>query len=128
MSNEASHLEALDVERGTGASDEERDKTDLVQRARTILGARLAEVILTHRPDRLEGLNRAAATRSVEELAPLRDAVEIVSALTAVDDLTTIQAWFVGKNGMLGGRAPALVISDDPNAVRRAARRFLAQG
>lgn len=64
----------------------------------------------------------------VDPGSPVADAIRIAEMLAKAEDKTTIQAWFAGKNRFLGGRAPATVIVTDLAAVRRAARRFLAQG
>lgn len=105
-----------------------QERQRLFAQAREVFGDQLAEVILTHRPNKLIGLERAAATLSDEEFHPLADAVSIAIQLIPVEAPTTIQAWFVGRNRMLGDRAPALVVRDDPNAVRQAAEYFLAYG
>jgi hypothetical protein len=39
-----------------------------------------------------------------------------------------VQAWLLGMNPLLDDRAPAVVLSEDPAAVMRAARYFVANG
>jgi hypothetical protein len=48
--------------------------------------------------------------------------------LLDVEDEETVRAWFAGKNPILGDRAPAVVIAEDPEQVRYAARDLLAHG
>lgn len=103
-------------------------RSELLDRARTVFGDRRSEFIRTRDPDHAVGLDEIAAKLDEIQLAPLRDAVSIACKLHDVEAPSTIQAWFVGMNRMLGDQAPALVIRDDPEAVRRAAKYFLAYG
>lgn len=118
------HLPTLQAPYDRGRR-EERQR--LLSRARELFGDPLAEVILTHEPAHLISLN-AAAARSDEEIEPPRAAVSIANDLTRKEAKSTIQAWFVGLNPMLGDREPALMIRDHPDAVRDAALAFLASG
>lgn len=104
------------------------ERLRLLARARDVFGDPLAEVILTHAPEHLIGLSAAAATRSDEDLMPLRNAVMIAHDLSKRASASTIRAWFVGLNTSLDDQEPALVVRDNPNAVRDAARAFLASG
>lgn len=64
-------------------------------------------------------------------LARLRNAFQIAALLELAESRQTAQAWFMGMNPLLGDRAPALVLADEPEAasdVMRAARAFLAHG
>jgi hypothetical protein len=98
-------------------------------RALAVFGAAIAEAIATgawpeadpqeiggHRP-----LDRVAEAR-------LRSALAIARWLLTVEAQDTIRSWFVGKNPILGDRAPAIVIAEDPEKVRRAARDLVAHG
>jgi hypothetical protein len=105
-----------------------RDKRALLRRARNLFGERLAEVILTHRPERLDGLEAAAARLSPSELDPLVEAVRIADWLHDVAGTETIQAWFVGNNPLLNDEEPVLAIRTDPGAVWNAAKHFVAYG
>ncbi|HEU0114092.1 MAG TPA: hypothetical protein VFQ80_05425, partial [Thermomicrobiales bacterium] len=64
-------------------------------------------------------------------LARLRNAFQIAALLEMAESRQTAQAWFVGLNPLLGDRAPARVLADEPESapdVMRAARAFLAHG
>jgi hypothetical protein len=101
---------------------------DLVRRAQRVFGARLVQVIATgSRPDDAADLS-SPPTDGAQVETRLRDALEIADQLLELEARSAVQAWSVGKNPMLGDRAPALVIAEDPDAVRRAARHFLANG
>jgi hypothetical protein len=58
----------------------------------------------------------------------LRTAWDIAQLLLEVETPAVVRAWFGGRNLMLGGRPPALLVRSDPDAVRRAARAFRAYG
>lgn len=58
----------------------------------------------------------------------LQHAMNIADLLLTVEAAATIRAWFAGKNPMLDDQAPAIMLASDPDAVRRAARDFLAHG
>jgi hypothetical protein len=58
----------------------------------------------------------------------LRVAFDVAESLIQAESRQTVQTWFMGMNRLLDDRAPALVIADDPAAVQRAARSFLADG
>jgi len=58
----------------------------------------------------------------------LREALSIARMLLEVEALDTVQAWFCGRNPILHDRAPALVLAEDPAAVRFAARDLVAYG
>lgn len=60
--------------------------------------------------------------------AALATVAVIVDELTKVEAASTNLAWFAGKNPLLDDRAPALVVGENPDAVRRAARHFVANG
>ncbi len=105
-----------------------RQRISLLSRAREVFGDSLAEVILTHNPGLLSGLSVAAANLSDDEIEPLRAAIKVADYLSEKEANSTIRAWFVGLNPMLGDREPALVIRDNPQAVRSAARADLASG
>lgn len=104
------------------------ERQRFLSQAREMFGDPLAEVILTHDPEHLIGLTAAAATMSDAAIEPLRNAVNVANDLTARADVATIRAWFVGLNDMLDDQEPALVIKDDLQAVRDAARAYLAYG
>ncbi|MFN8635153.1 MAG: XRE family transcriptional regulator [Chloroflexota bacterium] len=58
----------------------------------------------------------------------LRDAYDVTKTLLAVDSPEIVRAWLLGMNPALDDRAPAVVIADDPAAVMRAARYYVANG
>lgn len=58
----------------------------------------------------------------------LNNAWKIARMLTQAEAPSTVRAWFAGKNPMLDDQAPAILLASDPDAVRRAARDFLAHG
>ena len=62
------------------------------------------------------------------EVARLRQALDVADMLLDVEAEETVRAWFAGKNPILGDRAPAVVIAEDPERVRFAARDLLAHG
>lgn len=108
--------------------DEISQRMELIASAQELLGDPLAEVILTHDPDHLTGLMWAMRVRSDEEIEPLREAVSIADYLSAKEANSVIRIWFAGLNPMLGDREPALVIRENPQAVRNAAQAHLASG
>ena len=101
---------------------------EALRQAHDIFGERLTAVILSG--DRQPGLGVAnkEASPSDADRAALKVALEIALELCQWEEPPTIQAWFVGKNSMLDDRAPALVVRTDPEAVREAARQFVAYG
>jgi hypothetical protein len=58
----------------------------------------------------------------------LRDAYGVAQPLLEVEDPDTVRAWLLGMNPLLDDRAPAAVLAEDPDAVLRAARFFVANG
>ncbi len=58
----------------------------------------------------------------------LRDAFELAQMLLAVETPDVVQAWLLGMNPLIDDRAPAAVLAQDPAAVLRAARSFVANG
>jgi hypothetical protein len=61
-----------------------------------------------------------------EVAARLLRASRIVALLKERQSDEDVQAWFLGRNAQLGGRAPALIVAADPDRVEDAARAFLA--
>lgn len=72
----------------------------------------------------------AAQTETLSEgdIQSLATAWDIVQLLREDEAADTIRAWFAGKNQLLGDRAPARVLREDPAAVMQAARAFSAYG
>lgn len=103
-------------------------KDPTIVHAETLLGPPLTKFILDESSKHDFGPLGIQHYHLADEDSPVANAVKIADMLSQVEDKSTIQAWFVGKNRFLGGRAPATVIVTDLAAVRRAARRFLAQG
>ena len=58
----------------------------------------------------------------------LKDAYRVTQALLEVESPETVRAWLLGMNPLLDDRAPAAVLPEDPGAVIRAARLFVANG
>lgn len=69
---------------------------------------------------------RATIDRSTERR--LRDAYSVAHSLLEVESPDTVRAWLLGMNPLLDDRAPAVVLAEDPAAVHRAARYFVANG
>lgn len=102
---------------------------ELVRRAQDAFGIRLTQIIAAgRRPSATTDSAFAALANDCKAETRLHVALDIAAQLLALEALSTVQAWFVGKNPMLGDRAPDLVIAEDPDAVRRAAHHFLANG
>lgn len=101
---------------------------ELTRALRDLLGERLTAVIA--------GVGDAGALRAwARGTAPpqdaerrLRHAYEIAQLLLQEEAPDSVRAWFMGSEPRLDDRAPALVLGDDPAAVARAARAFLANG
>ena len=100
----------------------------VLKRAEDIFGGKLTKTIMC-------GSSRSLSSSDLLQLATndggrtaLTTAVDIAEGLLALEAKPTVQAWFVGKNGMLGDKAPALVVRADPDSVREAARQFAAYG
>jgi len=101
----------------------------LLAKARRTFGDALSEIILTgQREVSPFGLEQAAKRYGDHGATRLRNALAIADQLLEAEAQSTVQAWFVGKNPILGDRAPALVIGHDLAAVKLAARHFLAYG
>lgn len=103
-------------------------KDSTIVQAEALLGPPLTKYILDQSSKRVFGPLGIQQYHIADRDSPLAYAVMIAERLAQVEDRTTIQAWFAGKNRFLGGRAPATAIVTDVAAVHRAARRFLAQG
>lgn len=58
----------------------------------------------------------------------LRAAYDVTHMLLDVDSAQTVRLWFSGMNPDLDDASPALVIADDPESVRSAARAYVAHG
>ena len=58
----------------------------------------------------------------------LRNAYDVTQTLLEVESTEIVQAWLLGMNPQLDDRAPASVLAEDPAAVMRAARFFVANG
>ena len=58
----------------------------------------------------------------------LRNAYGVTQTLLEVDEADTVRAWLLGMNPLLDDRAPAAVLAENPDAVIRAARSFVANG
>ena len=58
----------------------------------------------------------------------LRDAYRVTQTLLAIETPEIVRAWLLGMNPALDDRAPAAVLAEDPAAVIRAARFFVANG
>lgn len=102
---------------------------DLLPEAERIFGERLASVIAAGAwlPEQ-ENVVRPWRWLSRESEDRLRNALTIADLLLEEESQETVRAWFVGKNPILGDRAPAIVLADDPVMVRRAARDLMAHG
>lgn len=102
---------------------------DLLPEAERIFGERLASVIAAGAwlPEQ-ENVVRPRRWLSRESEDRLRNALTIADLLLEEESQETVRAWFAGKNPILGDRAPAIVLADDPVMVRRAARDLMAHG
>lgn len=99
---------------------------ELARARRDLLGERLTAVI-----DGDAGALRARARGTSpppEVERRLRHADEIAQLLLQHEEPDSVRAWFKGAEPRLDDRAPALVLGDDPAAVARATRAFLANG
>ncbi len=96
-------------------------RTELLSEGQTIFGDDLTTVIVTGTwsPTKRHGTVERSMTDS-QEIVP-RNAVKIAEALITEEAPATIQAWFVGRNPLLHGRAPANAVSRALAAVREAA-------
>ncbi|MGI8916095.1 MAG: XRE family transcriptional regulator [Chloroflexota bacterium] len=101
---------------------------ELARALRDLLGERLTAVIA--------GVTDAGALRAwtrgaappLEAERRLRHAYEIAQLLLQHEEPESVRAWFMGSEPRLDDRSPALVLGEDPAAVARAARAFLANG
>jgi len=102
---------------------------DISTRAGRVLGDRITRIIAFGEwaPDHALASNHLDVANA-DALTRLRDAVSIAELLLSVESTATVRAWFVGENPMLGDRAPAIVIAEDVDKVRRAARDLVAHG
>lgn len=94
-----------------------------------ILGQQLVAIIAdAPDPDDVDQWARGEVVPTAEIRRRLRSAYRITKLLEPHEAPDTVRAWFVGMNVTLGDRAPALAVADDPAAVLRAARAFVAYG
>lgn len=94
-----------------------------------ILGQRLVAVIAGVSDAKAVGKwARGERTPHPDTEQRLRSAFQIVQLLLERESTETVRAWLVGMNPDLDDQAPALVLHEDPVAVLRAARSFLAHG
>jgi len=101
---------------------------DVLQRGRDIFGGKLTKIIMSGARLSPNGSDLHQLALNDRGRIALATAVEIAEGLLALEAKPTVQAWFVGKNGLLEDQAPALVIRSDPDSVREAARQFAAYG
>lgn len=100
----------------------------LMSQARDILGDDLLMAVAT---GSWANVRSNVATDSIADpiaVMRLQQAMNIADLLLTVEAATTIRAWFARTNPMLDDQAPAIMLATDPDAVRRAARDFLANG
>ena len=96
---------------------------------RRVLGPRLTAIIAqVPNPDDIELWASGRQAPTPESARHLNVAYQVSKLLEPYETPETVQAWFVGMNPVLGDRAPALVVADDPDAVMQAARAFVAYG
>lgn len=69
---------------------------------------------------------RIAFDRGIDQ--QLCNAHEVTLILLDAESPEVVQAWLLGMNPLLDDRAPAAVLPEDPAAVLRAARFFVANG
>ena len=102
--------------------------SETIRDIRTILGQRLTAIIAGVDDSVVDAWLRQEAEPSPDVAERLSATLNVLQLLIDLEAADTIQAWFVGKNRMLGDRAPAVVLKENPNAVLRAARAFAAYG
>jgi len=100
----------------------------VLKRARDIFGGKLTKIIMSGSSQSLTGIALQQLAENDRGRMALTTAVDIAEGLLALEAKPTVQAWFVGKNGMLEDKALALVVRADPDLVREAARHFAAYG
>lgn len=102
---------------------------ELMSRAQDILGDVLVMAVAVGSwPDKLTAKQTSEAMEHTDGVLRLREALNVAELLLQEEAASTVRAWFAGKNPMLDDQAPAIVLATDPEAVRRAARDFLAHG
>lgn len=128
MSDEPQSNSRLEVQAPGFAGGLAEPRDQLLSRASALFGAALTTVILTGTWPDSERPGVPAQPMSDRQETTLRHAVNIAEGLLSVEASATIQAWFVGRNPLLNDRAPAIVVSSAPDAVREAAEYFLVYG
>jgi hypothetical protein len=102
---------------------------DVVAYLHEVLGLNLTAVIAqTEDAAAVSMWGRGQQSLPATSARSLRAAYEVTKLLEPYEAPETVQAWFVGMNPILGDRAPAVVVAEDPEAVARAARAFVAYG
>ncbi len=97
--------------------------------ARRVFGERLARVIAVGQWPLEQGTTEhSPLLLTYEARTRLQTALTIAGWLLAVESPNTVRAWFVGRNPILDDQAPAVVLAQNPEKVRRAARDLVAHG
>jgi hypothetical protein len=113
---------------GTPRTSTRADVATAVRQVSAVLGGPLVAVIVGVEESRLDAWARGPLPPEDDARRRLDAALDVVGLLLQDEAPATIRAWFAGKNRMLGDRAPAVALADDPAAVKRAARAFSAYG
>jgi hypothetical protein len=101
----------------------------MLRSLRASLGAPLtAALIGVDSVARVSDLIAGRATMDSRTERRLQDACTVMQALLEVESPVTVRAWLLGMNPLLDDRAPAAMLAEDPAAVLRAARFFVANG
>ncbi len=101
----------------------------LVRSLQNVLGQRLVAVIAGVSDAKAVGKwARGERAPHPEAERRLRHAFHVTQLLLQQESAETVRAWFVGMNPYLDDQAPALLLSENPQAVLLAARNFLAHG
>ena len=106
-----------------------RELPGLVRHLQDVLGQRLVAAVAGVRDAKAVGKwARGDRVPHPDAERRLRHASQVTQLLLGAESAATVRAWFLGTNPDLGDRPPAEALADDPAAVLRAARSFLAHG
>ena len=103
------------------------DPTGAARTLQRMFGQQLTAVMVgIADPTKIGRWARGEESPPVDLARRLIRAVRIVELLKERQSDEDVQAWFMGRNAQLGGKAPALVVASDPDRVEDAACAFLA--
>lgn len=102
---------------------------EMAKALQALLGQKVTAVIADVRDPKAVGAwARGERVPHTTTQRRLFEAYQILMLLRTKESDEAIRLWFMGTNPQLEDRAPAVVIGNEPDLVKRAAREFLVHG